>query len=142
MTQLWRRSADVAKRSPLPIDVLVGQNIRICRLQKGISQGELGRQIGVTFQQIQKYEKGVNRVGASRLMQIADVLTVPVASLFDGAEAAPAGDRSGPTARSLLAKPHALRLLQAFDKIADETIRSVLLDLIERIVPAPARAAA
>jgi transcriptional regulator with XRE-family HTH domain len=62
----------------MPVDVLVGQNIRICRLQKGLSQGELGQQIGVTFQQVQKYEKGANRVGASRLNQIANVLGVPL----------------------------------------------------------------
>src|SRR5216684_5373196 len=102
---------DVAKRSPLPIDVLVGQNIRICRLQKGLSQGELGRRIGVTFQQVQKYEKGANRVGASRLQQIADVLGVPIPTLFDGASTA--ADHSPlQTARSFLAKPHSLRLVQ------------------------------
>src|ERR1700744_3550360 len=61
----------MAKRAPQPVDVLVGQNIRICRLQKGLSQTELGERIGVTFQQIQKYEKGANRVGARRLTQIA-----------------------------------------------------------------------
>jgi predicted transcriptional regulator len=82
--RLEKESA-VAKRSPLPIDVLVGQNIRICRLQKGLSQGELGRRIGVTFQQVQKYEKGANRVGASRLTQIADVLGVPIPSKREGA---------------------------------------------------------
>src|ERR1700740_1522580 len=78
----------MAKRAPQPVDVLVGQNIRICRLQKGLSQTELGERIGVTFQQIQKYEKGANRVGASRLTQIADVLGVPIPTLFDGAPTA------------------------------------------------------
>src|ERR1700731_1480100 len=63
----FSRGKHVATRNPMPVDVLVGQNIRICRLQKGLSQGELGQQIGVTFQQVQKYEKGANRVGASRL---------------------------------------------------------------------------
>jgi transcriptional regulator with XRE-family HTH domain len=70
------------KRGPHPIDVLVGQNIRICRLQRGLSQSELGEKVGVKFQQIQKYEKGVNRVGASRLFQIAAALEVPLTSLF------------------------------------------------------------
>ena len=88
----------MAKRSPLPIDVLVGQNIRICRLQKGLSQGELGRRIGVTFQQVQKYEKGANRVGASRLTQIADVLGVPIPTLFDGAPSAGQASPSSPRA--------------------------------------------
>src|ERR1700716_1893754 len=116
-----KRSAPVAKRSPLPIDVLVGQNIRICRLQKELSQGELGRRIGVTFQQVQKYEKGANRVGASRLTQIADTLGVPIPTLFDGAPTS--GQTAAPpeqSARYLLAKPHSLRLLTGFDKIDND----------------------
>ena len=120
----------MAKRSPLPIDVLVGQNIRICRLQKGLSQGELGRRIGVTFQQVQKYEKGANRVGASRLTQIADVLGVPIPTLFDGA---PSVGQAPPeqSPRYLLAKPHSLRLLQAFDKVKDDGTRMALLAMVE-----------
>jgi transcriptional regulator with XRE-family HTH domain len=78
----------VATKSPLPTDVLVGQNIRIGRLQAGLSQTELGARVGVTFQQIQKYEKGANRIDASRLQQIADALRVPIPALFDGARTA------------------------------------------------------
>ena len=133
----------MAKRSPLPIDVLVGQNIRICRLQKGLSQGELGRRIGVTFQQVQKYEKGANRVGASRLTQIADVLAVPIPTLFDGAPTvASAPPEQSP--RYLLAKPHSLRLLQGFDKIDSDATRLAVLHLVESLVqtPAPRGAAA
>jgi transcriptional regulator with XRE-family HTH domain len=131
----------VAKRSPLPIDVLVGQNIRICRLQKGLSQGELGRRIGVTFQQVQKYEKGANRVGASRLTQIADTLGVPIPTLFDGA---PTVNQTPPeqSPRYLLAKPHSLRLLQGFDRIDSDATRLAVLHLVESLVQTPARAAA
>jgi transcriptional regulator with XRE-family HTH domain len=127
----------VAKRSPLPIDVLVGQNIRICRLQKGLSQGELGRRIGVTFQQVQKYEKGANRVGASRLTQIADVLGVPIPTLFDGA---PSVGQATPeqSPRYLLAKPHSLRLLQGFDKIDNDATRLAVLHLVESLMHGPA----
>jgi transcriptional regulator with XRE-family HTH domain len=133
----------VAKRSPLPIDVLVGQNIRICRLQKGISQGELGRRIGVTFQQVQKYEKGANRVGASRLTQIADVLGVPIPTLFDGAPSSTQPMASpDQSPRFLLAKPHSLRLLQGFDKIDNDATRLAVLHLVESLVPAPGRSAA
>ncbi len=131
----------MAKRSPLPIDVLVGQNIRICRLQKGLSQGELGRRIGVTFQQVQKYEKGANRVGASRLTQIADVLGVPIPTLFDGAPTAgqpQAVPEESP--RYLLAKPHSLRLLQGFDRIDNDATRLAVLHLVESRVQSPARA--
>jgi transcriptional regulator with XRE-family HTH domain len=129
----------VAKRSPLPIDVLVGQNIRICRLQKGLSQGELGRRIGVTFQQVQKYEKGANRVGASRLTQIADVLGVPIPTLFDGAPTAAQHTSTEPTARFLLAKPHSLRLLQGFDKIDNDATRLAVLHLVESLIQMPVR---
>ena len=133
----------MAKRSPLPIDVLVGQNIRICRLQKGLSQGELGRRIGVTFQQVQKYEKGANRVGASRLTQIADVLGVPIPTLFDGAPTA-AQSQSPPeqSPRYLLAKPHSLRLLQGFDRIDSDATRLAVLHLVESLVQTPARGGA
>lgn len=133
----------MAKRSPLPIDVLVGQNIRICRLQKGLSQGELGRRIGVTFQQVQKYEKGANRVGASRLTQIADVLGVPIPTLFDGAPTAgqsQAVPEQSP--RYLLAKPHSLRLLQGFDRIDNDATRLAVLHLVESLVQTPGRAGA
>src|ERR1700722_2009097 len=113
----------VAKRSPMPVDILVGQNIRICRLQHKLSQTELGERIGVTFQQVQKYEKGANRVGASRLTQIAEVLEVSLLALFDGS--ASAGQSKGDdTPRALLAKPHSLRLLQSFDKIGSDAARS------------------
>jgi transcriptional regulator with XRE-family HTH domain len=120
----------MADRSPRPVDVVVGQNIRIGRLQMGLSQTELGARIGVTFQQIQKYEKGTNRVGASRLQQISEALRLPVPTFFDGAPSA--GD--GPveqTPRYLLAKPHALRLLNAFNKINEEASRLAVLHLIE-----------
>jgi transcriptional regulator with XRE-family HTH domain len=139
--RLEKESA-VAKRSPLPIDVLVGQNIRICRLQKGLSQGELGRRIGVTFQQVQKYEKGANRVGASRLTQIADVLGVPIPTLFDGAPTAGQQPSSAPdqSPRYLLAKPHSLRLLQGFDRIDNDATRLAVLHLVESLVQTPPRA--
>jgi transcriptional regulator with XRE-family HTH domain len=123
----------MAKRSPLPVDLLVGQNIRICRLQKRLSQTELGQRVGVTFQQIQKYEKGANRVGASRLTQISDVLQVPLTTLFEGATTS-TQISSEPSPRYLLSKPHSLRLLQAFDQIAKDGTRLAVLELVESIV--------
>ena len=117
--------------TPLPVDVLVGQNIRLCRLQKGLSQTELGEALGVTFQQVQKYEKGANRVGAGRLMQIASVLEVALPSLFEGAATAaePAQRSNG----ALLTQPHALRLVQGFEKIKDDHLRLAILSLVERL---------
>jgi len=115
-----------------PVDVLVGQNIRICRMQRGLSQSDLAERVGLTFQQIQKYEKAANRLGASRLIQVADALGVPLATLFEGSATATRGepDQSG---RALLADPHALRLVQAFDRIPDSKHRSAVLQLIETI---------
>ncbi len=122
----------------MPIDVLVGQNIRICRLQQRFSQTELGRRIGVTFQQVQKYEKGANRVGASRLSQIADVLGVPLLALFDGSATATHHAEAEDTPRALLANPHSLRLLQGFDKIGSDAARAALLQLVDALADEPA----
>src|SRR5262249_39102580 len=85
-----------------------------------------------SFQQIQKYENGANRVGASRLTQIAGALGVPLATLFDGS---PKAGRAGPDlyGRELLANAHALRLLQAFDKILNRKSRMAVVHLIESI---------
>src|SRR5579871_6767012 len=81
---------EMAKRIE-PVDKLVGQNIRIFRTAKGISQTELGNSVGVTFQQIQKYEKGANRVGSSRLAKIGAVLKVPISAFFDNSAASADG---------------------------------------------------
>ena len=74
----------MATRKPDPVDIEVGQRIKIQRLAAGLSQTELGESIGVTFQQVQKYEKGANRVGAGRLTQIARCLKIPVNTFFEG----------------------------------------------------------
>src|SRR5262249_62390881 len=85
---------------------------------------------GVTFQQVKKNEKAANRVGASRLTLIADVLGVPLPTLFDGAATA---GQVAPDAspRHLLAKPHSLRLLQAFERVKDDGTRMALLAMVE-----------
>jgi transcriptional regulator with XRE-family HTH domain len=92
-----------------------------------MSQIDLGEHLGVTFQQIQKYEKGTNRVGAGRLLIIANLLKVPVAAFYEGAKGATA-----PTNLpiSLLSKRDAFRLAEAFDKIEDKRLRSVLVGLV------------
>ena len=120
----------MSSKRPDPIDIQVGHRIRIQRVARGMSQSALADQIGVTFQQVQKYEKGANRVGASRLNQIANVLGVSLPSLFDGAPTA-TEDESGHSPRYLLSKPHSLRLLQGFEKIGNEGTRLALLQLVE-----------
>ena len=120
----------MAKKAPNPTDKHVGARVRMRRMMLGMSQEKLGDALDLTFQQVQKYEKGANRVGASRLTLIADVLAVPLPTLFDGASTA---GQVAPDAspRHLLAKPHSLRLLQAFDKVKDDGTRMALLAMVE-----------
>ncbi len=75
----------MAKKAPNPIDKHVGSRVRMRRMMLGMSQEKLGDALGLTFQQVQKYEKGTNRIGASRLQQISHILQVPVAFFFEGA---------------------------------------------------------
>jgi transcriptional regulator with XRE-family HTH domain len=118
-----------------PTDALVGHNVRICRLQKKLTQGDLGRRIGVSFQQVQKYENGANRIGAGRLTQIAGVLGVPLSALFDGAAAA--GNSGLQSVREMVSRPRALRLLQAYDRIKDRQIAAAILTLVETLAKVP-----
>jgi transcriptional regulator with XRE-family HTH domain len=115
-------------KRPDPVDVEVGHRIRIERLARGLSQTALANQLGVTFQQVQKYEKGVNRVGAARLQQIANALDVPVTFFYDG-------DNKAREVESLLFLDSAfsLRLLRAYSKIKDQTVQRQLVSLMESI---------
>jgi transcriptional regulator with XRE-family HTH domain len=119
-------------KRPRRVDALVGRNIRARRLQRGLTQAELGDHLGVSHQQIQKYESGANRVGASRLNQIAGALAVPLATLFNGhpTNGHPDPDLYG---GALLTHPHALRLAQAFHRLPTSPSRIAILHLIESI---------
>ena len=125
-------------KRPDPVDVEVGHRIRIERLARGFSQTALANQLGVTFQQVQKYEKGVNRVGAGRLTKIAEVLGVPVGAFFTGkqvldSEERSAGDEASPL--KLLTVPGAFRLLRAYADIEDGNLRRSIVDLVEQVSP-------
>ena len=112
------------------MDKVVGRNIRVHRLAKGMSQTDLANELGITFQQIQKYEKGTNRVGSGRLFEISVILGVSVLTLFEGGKATLAkGDDSSPF--NLLADPLSLRLVQAFSEISERRTRHSLVDLVE-----------
>src|SRR6478609_9083312 len=90
----------MSTKAPNPVDKYVGSRVRMRRIMLGMSQEKLGEALGLTFQQVQKYEKGTNRVGASRLQQISEILQVPVSFLFDG------GPRHGEWTRASAKAPH------------------------------------
>ena len=117
-------------------DLEIGRKIRALRLERGLSQSGLADGIGLTFQQVQKYEKGVNRVGAGRLTKIAEVLGVSVSTFFSGKEVlqgagAKEGDESSPL--KLLTVSGAFRLLRAYADIEDSNLRRSIVDLVEQI---------
>jgi transcriptional regulator with XRE-family HTH domain len=127
-----------SKKRPNPIDVHVGGRIRLRRNMLGISQEKLGEQLGITFQQIQKYEKGTNRVGASRLQEIAAILQVPVSFLFEGApgrEPEPAlgfaEDAGTSYVVDFMNTAEGIQLNRAFVRISDPKVRRKLIDLIK-----------
>ena len=112
-----------------PVDEAVGASIRLLRKRRKMSQAELGKALGVTFQQVQKYENGKNRVGASRLHMVATALNVPIGELFDGAAATSSGGSRA--MKSLAFDSRSLRLAEAFVKISDKALRSSLVDVAE-----------
>ena len=128
---------------PNPIDKHVGARVRMRRLMVGMSQGKLGEALDVTFQQVQKYEKGANRIGASRLQQLARVLEVPPAFFFDGA---PSGDGSAVGFAESNGSSHSvdfaltsegLQLNRAFAAIRDPKVRKRILDLVVSLSSTP-----
>ena len=126
----------MSPKQPDLIDKLVGRNIRIQRLAKGLSQTELANQLGITFQQVQKYEKGVNRIGCGRVFQIATVLSVQITDFFEGSEKGKAS--SGRVVRDLISEPQSFHLVQAFAEISDRRLRSSVVDLVKKIARAQA----
>jgi transcriptional regulator with XRE-family HTH domain len=123
----------MGKRSAQHVDVLVGNNIRSVRIQRGLSQNALGKLIDVSFQQIQKYESGANRVGAGRLAQIAEVLNVPVHALFGSGKNVSDRRPDHVPVERLVAQPDAMRLLRAFDRIAVGGVKVAAIHLIEAV---------
>jgi transcriptional regulator with XRE-family HTH domain len=128
-------------KSPSPVDKHVGSRVRMRRMMLAMSQGKLGDALGLTFQQVQKYEKGTNRIGASRLQQISHILQVPVAFFFEGAP-----DLHGSTDRmkkapspfpsyvsDFLATREGLLLTKAFMRINEAKLRRRIVDLVEEI---------
>lgn len=123
---------------PNPVDRHVGSRVRMRRIMLGMSQEKLGEGLGLTFQQIQKYEKGTNRIGASRIQQISEILQVPVSFLFEGSpgisENEDFGTAPSPTyIADFLATSEGLALVRAFTRIPEIKLRRAIVDMVELI---------
>ena len=126
------------KKAPNPIDKHVGSRVRMRRLMLAMSQEKLGAALGLTFQQVQKYEKGANRIGASRLQQMSDILQVPVEFFFEGAPNAPAPHDSGSALSvaqidDFVSNSDGLRLIGAFMRIDNAALRRRIVMLVQEI---------
>jgi transcriptional regulator with XRE-family HTH domain len=126
-------------KAPNPVDRHVGSRVRMRRIMLGMSQEKLGEGLGLTFQQIQKYEKGTNRIGASRIQQISEILQIPVSFLFEGSPGSSAGTENFGEAPSpayvadFLATSEGLALIRAFTRIPDIKLRRAIVDMVELI---------
>lgn len=142
------RKANMRTKEPKkanPIDAYVGGRIRARRMFVGMSQDKLAEQLGLTFQQVQKYEKGANRVGAGRLWIIGRILDVPVSYFFDGlgvdaedaamsmAAGAGVAETRADYKSDPLSSPETIQLVQAFSKVNDPEIRKKILDLVRSL---------
>jgi len=130
--------------SPDPIDLCIGSRLRLRRLALGFSQEALAQALGITFQQIQKYERGTNRIFASRLFHLARVLKVPPAYFFQGltpeGEISPAeqaearsGAPSEEDVQELLLRQDTLKLIQAFHRIGDPGVKRQIYALVKSV---------
>lgn len=133
-------------KPPNPIDQHVGSRVRMRRAMLGMTQEKLGLALGLTFQQVQKYEKGTNRIGASRLQAMSKILEVPPSYFFEGASEI-LGDMSGfadgtrTFVPDLVTTAEGLQLNRAFAKIADPKIRKRLVELVVQIAESQSGAA-
>ncbi|MGE0212125.1 MAG: helix-turn-helix domain-containing protein [Parvibaculaceae bacterium] len=135
----------MSKRNPNPIDVHVGNRVRMRRMLIGMSQEKLGEKLGLTFQQVQKYEKGSNRVSASRLHHMAQILSVPVQYFFDDLPEGAVREEQGGFSESaepnmimsFLSTSEGLQLTRAFNEITDTDVRRRVVDLVKSLASRP-----
>ncbi len=139
------RATRIKTGKPNPVDVHVGSRVRLRRTMLGMSQEKLGDAIGLTFQQVQKYERGANRIGASRLFELSRVLDVPVSFFFDDmpSEAALRASRGGysteegaPIELDPMAKRETLELVRAYYRITDAGVRKKVFELTKAVARA------
>ncbi len=115
-------------RAPKAVDIFVGSRIRLWRMRREMTQEQLGKTLKVAYQQIQKYEKGVNRIAAARLNDFANALHVPVSEFFVGSKDAEHKSFAAPSAAF---DRQAFRIAEAFVKISDKDIRRLMIRLVE-----------
>jgi transcriptional regulator with XRE-family HTH domain len=135
----------LAKKQPSSVDAHVGSRVRLRRMLIGMSQEKLGELLGLTFQQVQKYEKGANRIGASRLFDISTILGVPVSYFFDdlpntegqrrpaSGVAATTDVDAGPYMMEFVSSAEGFQLVRAFTKITDPRVRKRMLELVKSL---------
>ena len=132
------------KKQANPIDAQVGNRVRLRRMLIGMSQEKLGELLGLTFQQVQKYEKGVNRIGAGRLFQVSRILSVPIDYFYEGVvdqlpnpAAGFAEDAANPPVMEFLSSGEGLQLSLAFMRIKEAKVRKRVLDLVKSLANEP-----
>ena len=135
-----RDSGKAGEEGPHPVDVHVGARVKLRRMILGLSQETIGRKLGLTFQQIQKYEKGVNRIGASRIFELAQLLDVPIQYFYEDYGDAPIGGAlglaepdSGEAFMQLVNSPEGVELCRHFAEIKDPKVKKRVLDLVKTI---------
>jgi transcriptional regulator with XRE-family HTH domain len=122
----------VAGKAANEVDAAVGARIRNLRLRNKLSQEEVGRRLNVSFQQVQKYEKGANRVGASRLSELAKIFDVPIGTFFSEAKPAPKASAKSQTIDQLTVRSE-IRLLEAYQAMRDRRLQSAFVVLAEEL---------
>ena len=130
--------ASAKRDGPHPVDTHVGSRVKLRRMILGMSQDALGKSLGLTFQQVQKYEKGVNRIGASRLFELSDLLEVPIQYFYDGyGDADQANGFAEPDVAEafmeLVNSPDGVHLCRYFAEIKDTQVKKRVLDLVKSI---------
>lgn len=123
--------------TPHPVDVYVGKRIRVRRRMLGMNQTVLGEQLGVTFQQVQKYERGANRVSSSSLFRTANALDVPVSFFFEGAETClpDYNPKKNSADNDIRANQETIELVEAYYSISDPRVRKKIVDLARLLNP-------
>lgn len=123
----------MTSKQPHPVDRVVGSRVRLIRTARGFSQSRLAEDLGITFQQVQKYEKGTNRISASRLFEISRLLGVSVPDLYKGADDAAIEPLAGPVEALPSLLDH--KIIRALSRIDDDQIKRKVLALIRTLAP-------